>query len=353
MTLALTLGLYNSYFAAFLWTSLALYLAWRVGTERESSGRGRALPAILAMLVPVALLLPWLVGLPENGKLGFHFSGLQVRHAGEVAWSLAREFGGGEMGVVFWPLVGYGLGRAERRARMLGAMLFIVPAAFLLVYDPRGHFFAARYLAYLFPFAVVAAGWALAELEARLVARAGWRPAAATAALAAALALSAAPALWRYERGEKENWRQAAAILAQRMKPGDVLLTGVHDARIAIDYYLARGGASPLTEPILRLAQAQPPEVFPLRGGVGLNRQIVLNPNLRETWQLEELEALAAASRKPGDVWWVSAHPEAYARDFHVHLARRWERVAVLPALERWGEIRVYRMKREPRASID
>ncbi len=341
---ALTLALYNSYFAAFQALSLGLYLVYLWITDKSARAPRTAWPALLALLAPIALLLPWLLWLPGNRALGVSLAGLQAGHTGRVVQAMIVEFGAREAGVVFWPLVVYGCYLSDKHTRMLGWLLLIVPVGFLLVYDPKGHFFAARYLAYLFPFAVAAAGRALAAVESGLFALSG-RRAVATCVTAVLLCVPLLLPLYRYERGEKQNWRAAAAVLAAGMKPGDLVLTGVNDARIAVDYYLARAGASPFTDAILALARAQPPGVFPLRDGDHLNHRIALNDRVRETWQLEAAEELARNSPTTGQVWWVSAHPEKYPSGFHAYLARNWERVAVLPGLEKWGEIRIYRLR--------
>ena len=333
---AATAGLYNSYFAAFLLASLALDAARRLFAERRTQPRSALVALVCAFVLCAVFFAPWLRTLGGNPSLGFHVTGIQWRGTWNVILGAMDDFGGGLAGVLFWPAALWGLVRSKRIAWARAVALAIVPLAFLLLYDPSGHFFAVRYLSYLFPFLAVRAGRGLADVETRLPGRAReW-------AVAGAIVLAVAFPLFRYERGEKENWREAARILGERMAPGDVLLSGANDARISIDYYLARQGRGALTEGVLALATLCPPEVFPLPDGPRLSRRYILNDRVRNVQQLRELEGLWQRRHETARVWWVSAHPEYYGAEFYPHMDEHWQRVAVLPAVEPWGEIRIY-----------
>lgn len=227
---------------------------------------------------------------------------------------------------------GFGLWRL--RASWLGfysIVVFLVPLGALFSIHTR-HFVATRYFAFLVPQYYLLAGCGgvtLAQSVARLPAvnrLAGGRRGAAEVVVAGLIAVlflaGFAGPLRRYYGGEVQNWREAARVLLQEGKRGDMVVCGLNMSGQNLRYYISR------------------------LGDVGMFRYV-------EGCRSRDSFMRAVRGRERG--WFVTSHAESLrtrAPDLWRGIHESMVIEARLPALEEWGEIWIFRLKRAESASL-
>lgn len=311
--LATLANLYTTYFAFFVLGGQGLHILYHFWKHRtEILRRQLGLGWLVAALVIVLGYLPWLPALLD-------FLGRSLGEAGGevlVGWEMLRgiysTFGPQNAwgSALFALLALLGL---IRNLRILRLALFQIafPLFYLLVLT-SSHFFAVRYLAFLLPVYLLA-------VAAGVLALARWLRVEATsprlrrvlygAGASLLLVLVSWPALARYYRLEKQNWREAAAYLYSRLGSGDRVITGRNAVDTCLLHYLA-------------------PHPPPARIGI-LTR-------------IRTPEQLLLQLARPGRIWFVFAWKGEVAPEFLELVDRRFTLVQSYPALTDWGEIYIY-----------
>jgi MFS family permease len=240
---------YTLYFAGLIAALAGIAFVW---TFRRTSTRPlwRALP--LAVLGWILLYLPWLPVIfsaarsappgvaPERLDRAWAASRLQVFGTGD--WK-AEPVSIGSW--AFWLLVAAGLLRARRSRFAAVAAVWLLGGAAIQVaiLQLRPHYPAARYLLPSGMAAVVLAAAGLAFARAR---RTTWLWLAALVAVTLVLAYDAR-SLHSYFSEGRPQWREVAAFLRERAKPGESLVAANSWVFRNLGYYWNEAGEPPPT----------------------------------------------------------------------------------------------------------
>jgi mannosyltransferase len=200
-----------------------------------------------AALAAVAVLwLPWLPGfLAQSARVDADFwipaPTVQrvLEHLRDLVSARAPTGTGLPLVVVAVALVGVAGWSLRRRPALLGLLVLLVvgPVVGELLVSLRRPIFYGQTLV-----------WTSVPLTVLLgVGLRGLRPRALAAGATALLLVANAASLVGYYRAPgSEDWRGAAALLAARAEPGDVVLFDAGWTRIPFDYYYRRTGGPPL-----------------------------------------------------------------------------------------------------------
>lgn len=278
--------------------AVPVHAAW-FALEARARGAPRAVWIGAAVLLAAALpVLAWGVPLVLSG----YESGHAFYPLGAMARALLFAFVGGVGGMpgpwalvpsLFLALAGAALGlgdRATRGATLRLLLWLVLPVLLLFLISLRVPLFTERYLIWTAPAWSLLMGMGLERVAA--AARSTASRGLALACLAAVLALDLAP-LWTQSHVPlKSDFRSAAAYVAARWEPGDLVLFQMPHARRTFQYYWKRPyrwAEGPYTN------YGQPPEEV-----------------------ARQMEDLTAGS---GRVWLVLSEPEMWDRR---GLTRRW-----------------------------
>jgi mannosyltransferase len=201
----------------------------------------------LAGLLAVAVLwLPWLPGFltqagrvdaefwitpPTGAKLVGHARDLLSAHA--PGWATAPLLLGAAVlvGLAAWRL------RHRREVLALLVLLVVLPVVGELLVSLRRPIFYSQTLVWTSLPLTLLLGVGLLRLR--------WRPLVA-AAVAALLAVNAASLVAYYRAEGVEDWRGAADYLADRARPGEVVLFSAGWTELALGYYYRSTGGAPV-----------------------------------------------------------------------------------------------------------
>jgi mannosyltransferase len=201
----------------------------------------------LAGLVAVAVLwLPWLPGfLAQAGRVDAEFwiapptAWDVLGHARDLVSAHAPAGATVPLLVGAAVLVGLAAGHLRHRPELLGllVLLVVVPVAAELLVSLRRPIFYSQTLIWTSLPLTLLLGVGLRQLRPRPLA------AAATAAL---LAVNAVSLVAYYGAGDREDWRGAAAHVADRARPGEVVLFSAGWTQLAFGYYYRSTGGAPV-----------------------------------------------------------------------------------------------------------
>jgi hypothetical protein len=212
--------------------------------------------------------------------------------------------------VLFAVAAAVGLVSHPRLRRL--AMCQIVPAAIYLSFFRPPHFFALRYLAFLLPVYLLLASAGLLTLARWCRAEPslfGKRQVIYWLACSLMVAAVSWPGLARYYRYPKQNWREAASFLQERLETGDRIMTGKNAVSTCLRHYLRRNDAS-------------------------VKATILQN--------IRTAEQVKAELREPGRIWFVHAWRSGTSRELLKTVESNFTHRRRWPALTDWGEIFIF-----------
>jgi mannosyltransferase len=246
--------LYTTYFGVFVVAANAMYGAIRLLLSERSDTNSVWLKRQLLMLASITMILallflPWvLITHQVYAEYGTHKRPHTIVAVGSYLFITLKDYSGYSyvtLGVLLGiPLVGYFASRDLRRPLLLhyGLLLLLIPAA--VIYLARiGHFLHPRFLIAALPYwlMLVAGGavylWTARPGYAPTPLRAGALRLVVFLAVGLLIAINAR-AITRDCQGEKQDWRNAAAYIAEHYQDGDLIVGGKNLGSVCIAYYL-------------------------------------------------------------------------------------------------------------------
>ncbi len=304
-------NLYTTYFAFFVLAGQCLNGLYQVWLQRKQA-KGLILPATVFALGVWVGYLPWLGALirflQRNVEAGGNVSGPALQPLAGAFAEFGPQLAWGN--ALFALAVAAGLVRC-RAVRTL-ALFQLLPCIVYLWAFQSGHFFSERYLAHLLPVLLLAVSAGILFLWDRLPLPDGNRRVAFALYGPALIVLFAgvcAPALARYYRQEKQDWRAVAAFMAPRLESGDRIITGKNSVHVCLMYYFWR--------------------------------QRVETP-INWLTTIRSTEQLRAELDRPGRVWLVHAWRNETPGAFLKAVYEGFDFLGSYPARTDWGEIYVF-----------
>lgn len=259
---ALTMLSHNT--AILFWVAVNVGVAgvWLVQRLRRRALEALQLPPLRSWLLgQFGVLLfwsPWLPSFVRQARMVDNEFWIQPPTHGVIVGTLRTFFSDWLPNDVtwVWPVVAValllGIVGAWRRAGAATLLLLLVATPFaleLLVSLRRPIFYDRTLIWTTLPlFLLLGAGLGLLPLRVRWASTRGWTQrgagivggAAAAAALAGLLYANYASLQNYYDNFRKEEWREAAAWAAERVRPHDLMLFNATWVQIPFDYYFAR-----------------------------------------------------------------------------------------------------------------
>ena len=314
--LAVCANLYTSYFAFFPLVGQGLHVLYKIWRCRSDQKRNTLWLLWVCALTVVALgYLPWLPTFLE-------FVGRNPGQVGadpSLKWKMLRgvyeTFGPqSSLGnVLFVVAATVGLIKHPRLRRL--AVCQTVPVAIYLAFFRPPHFFALRYLAFLIPIylLLVSAGlltWARWFRADPILF--GKRQVIYWLACSLAIVAVSWPGLARYYSYPKQDWRNAAAFVQERLQAGDRIIAGKNAVSTCLLHYFRRNPT---------------------------NGKATILGHIRTSEQMK------AELSEPGRIWFVHAWRTSTPQELLDTVESNFSFQHKFPALTEWGEIFIFLRK--------